>query len=77
MGLFTPRYPKSDTADATGTPAPRESRADRRHRQACEVREANLARDFQDAERASKERDARFWDSYERRNGKGSVDWSH
>ncbi len=37
---------------------------------------ANLADAFKDAERASTERGAAFWEAYERRNGEGSVDWS-
>lgn len=37
---------------------------------------ANLDTARRGAERASKERDAAFWEDYERRNGKGSVDWS-
>lgn len=37
---------------------------------------ANLDAARQDAERASKERDAAFWEDYERRNGEGSVDWT-
>ena len=31
---------------------------------------------WKNARRASKERDAAFWEDYERRNGKGSVDYS-
>jgi hypothetical protein len=42
----------------------------------AETARANLAADFQAAERVSKERDAKFWEDYERRNGPGSVDWS-
>lgn len=76
MALFTPRYPTSDTPGATSTPAPRESRADRKHRQGRERRAAAFQSDFKNAERASKERSAGFWASYERRNGKGSVEWS-
>ena len=76
MGLFTPRYPKSDTPSATATPAKRESRADRKHREYRERLDASTKQAFQDAERASKERSAGFWSNYERRNGKGSVDWS-
>ena len=37
---------------------------------------ANLDAARKDAERASKERDAAFWEDYERRNGPGSVDWT-
>lgn len=76
MGLFTPRYPKSDTSDATGTPARKESRTDRKHRQSREQLDTDLKNRFKAAERASTERSARFWDSYERRNGTGSVDYS-
>jgi hypothetical protein len=76
VGLFTPKYPKSDTPGATATPAPRESRADRRGREARKVRSTNLDNAFKAAERDSKARSSRFWDSYEKRNGKGSVDWS-
>ncbi|MFD5566626.1 hypothetical protein [Streptomyces cadmiisoli] len=76
MGLFSPKYPKSDTAGATGTPAPRESRADRRHRETREARDRDLADRFKAAERAGKERSARFWSDYEQRNGAGSVDWA-
>ncbi|MFE2563077.1 hypothetical protein [Streptomyces mirabilis] len=76
MGLFSPKYPKSDTPGVASAPAKRESRADRKHREQREVRNANLDNLRKGAERASKERSAGFWDSYERRNGKGSVDWS-
>lgn len=76
MGWLTPKYPISDTAGATGTPARRESRAARRQREQREQIDADLKRRFQDAERASKERSAAFWEAYERRNGAGSVDYS-
>ncbi|MEV7140747.1 hypothetical protein [Streptomyces tauricus] len=36
----------------------------------------NLNTDRKTAERDSKARAARFWETYEKRNGKGSVDWS-
>ena len=73
MGLFGPKYPKSDTAGATGTPAPRESRAARREREQHEQIRAAMDERWKDARRASKERDAAFWEDYERRNGPGSV----
>ncbi|MFF0426975.1 hypothetical protein ACFYUJ_21490 [Streptomyces sp. NPDC004520] len=79
MGLFSPKYPKSDTPGATGVPAKKESRQERAAREGREAGDrymAETARMLQDAERASKERSARFWEDYERRNGKGSVDWS-
>ena len=37
---------------------------------------ANMDATRKDAERASTERDAAFWEDYERRNGPGSVDWT-
>ena len=37
---------------------------------------ANLDAARKDAERASKERSAQFWEDYERRNGPGSVNWT-
>jgi hypothetical protein len=70
MGLFTPKYP--DGAE----PPKRESRADRRSREASEHYEQQLADDFKRLERESKERSARFWEDYERTNGPVSVDWS-
>ncbi|WP_114034981.1 hypothetical protein [Streptomyces sp. SDr-06] len=73
MGLFTPKYPKSDTPGAD--PQRRESRADRKHRESRERVDAAMKQSWQDAERASKERGARFWADYERDNGPGSVDW--
>jgi hypothetical protein len=76
MGLFTPKYPKSDTPGATSAPAKRESRADRKHREQRERIDTAMQEGWKNAERASKERSARFWDDYERRNGKGSVDYS-
>ncbi|WP_371540766.1 hypothetical protein OG217_37230 (plasmid) [Streptomyces sp. NBC_01023] len=82
MGLFTPKYPKSDTPGAdssSGGGARRETRAERRDREArtsSARRKASVERQFQAAERASKERTASFWDRYERRNGTGSVDWN-
>ncbi len=76
MGLFTPKYPKSDTPGAVSAPAKRESRADRKHREYRERLDADLKGRFKAAERASKERCARFWEDYEQRNGPGSVDWS-
>ena len=76
MGLFTPKYPTSDTANASGTPTPRESRAARKSREQHERIDAAFKQDRQNAERASKERSAGFWEDYERRNGKGSVDWT-
>lgn len=76
MGWLTPKYPKSDTANATETPARKESRADRKHREYRERLDTDLKDRFKAAERAGKERSARFWDDYEQRNGKGSVDWS-
>lgn len=76
MGLFTPKYPKSDTPGATGTPAPRESRAARKDRERHQRIRAVMDQGRKDAIRASKERSAAFWRDYERRNGPGSVDWS-
>lgn len=76
MGWLTPKYPKSDTAGATGTPAPRESRAARKDRERHERIRTNLDEGWKNARRASSERDAAFWSDYERRNGKGSVNWS-
>lgn len=76
MGWLTPKYPKSDTPDATGTPAKRESRAARKDREFHEFHEKRIADDFKRLHRESKERSAHFWDDYERRNGKGSVDYS-
>lgn len=75
MGFFTPKYPLSDTPGAASAPAARESRADRKHRERREGLDADLKARFKAADRASKERDAAFWDDYERRNGKGSVKW--
>lgn len=69
MGLFSPRYPTSDTPGATATPATRESRGDRKLREQQEWLDADLKDRFRAAEEASKERSARFWDDYERRNG--------
>jgi hypothetical protein len=70
MGLFTPKYPDG------AAPPKRESRSERKDRETQEAtadwrRRTDNA--IKDAERASKERDARFWDDYERRNGPGSV----
>ncbi|PJN00810.1 hypothetical protein CG740_23170 [Streptomyces sp. CB01201] len=76
MGLFTPKYPKSDTPGTDPQPLRRESRADRKQRETSERIDAALKQGWQNAERASKERSARFWDDYERLNGKGSVEWS-
>lgn len=76
MGCLTPKYPKSDTPGATGTPAPRESRADRKQREQRGRIDAAMQDGWKNARRASKEREAAFWDDYERRNGKGSVDYS-
>lgn len=76
MGLFTPKYPKSDTPGADLQPRRRESRADRKQRETSERVDAALKQGWQDAERASKERSARFWDDYEQANGPGSVDWN-
>ena len=73
MGLFTPKYPKSDTPGASSGPAPRESRADRKQREYTEFQDKRLADDFKRLHREGKERSARFWSDYERRNGKGSV----
>lgn len=73
MGLFTP---KSGTPRATSAPAPRESRASRKHREYRERLDADLKDRFKAAERAGEERSAQFWDDYERRNGNGSVDYS-
>jgi hypothetical protein len=70
MGLFTPKYP------AGAEPPERESRADRKSREQSERYEQQLSDDFKRLERESKERSARFWEDYERRNGPGSVDWS-
>lgn len=69
MGLFR----------SASSGAQRETRSERRGREARTAsarRNANEARMFQDAERASKERTADFWNDYERRNGAGSVDWT-
>lgn len=76
MGWLTPKYPKSDTPGASAAPAKRESRADRRHREKHEAIRTVMDQSRQNAVRASKERDAAFWEDYERRNGPGSVDWS-
>lgn len=81
MGLFTPKYPTSDTpgVDATGNRARRETRSDRRDRQTrldSNRRKAAQDRAVQGAVRASKARSTAFWEDYERRNGPGSVDWS-
>ncbi|MFE3326865.1 hypothetical protein [Streptomyces sp. NPDC059176] len=76
MGLFTPKYPTSDTPGASDTPAPRESRSARKQRERHERLDTDLKDRFKAAERASKERRVAFWDDYERRNGKGIVDWS-
>lgn len=76
MGLFTPKYPKSDTPGTESTPTRRESRTDRKLREFHERLDKQLDADFQRLEREGKERSARFWDEYERRNGPGSVDWS-
>ncbi|MEU1163979.1 hypothetical protein ABZ372_26455 [Streptomyces sp. NPDC005921] len=74
MGLFTPKYPKSATPNATGTPPPRESRAARRDREEHERIRAVMDQGWADARRARAERETAFWDDYERRNGPGSVD---
>lgn len=67
---FTPQYPK-------GAQPPRsESRGDRKARERSERRDKQLDASFKDAERASKERGAAFWEAYERQHGPGSVDWS-
>ncbi|WP_058046262.1 hypothetical protein [Streptomyces roseifaciens] len=70
MGLFTPKYPQG------AEPPHRESRADRKSRERTEALDKDLTARFKAAQRESKERSARFWDDYERRNGPGSVDWS-
>jgi hypothetical protein len=75
MGLFTPKYPKSDTPGADVQPQRRESRADRKQREYRGRVDAAMKEGWRDAERASKERGARFWDRYEKDNGPGSVDW--
>lgn len=75
MGLFTPKYPKPDTPGADAQPARWESRADRRDREAREVRTKRLDDDFKRLDRESKERSAYFWERYEKENGPGSVDW--
>lgn len=72
MGLFTPKYPKSETPGATGTPAKRESRAARKDREFLEFHEKRIADGFKRLHRESKERTAAFWDDYERRNGPDS-----
>lgn len=74
MGLFTPKYPKSDTPGATNTPAKRESRAARKDREFHEFHEKRRADNFKRLHRESKERTAQFWEDYERVNGPGSVD---
>ena len=76
MGWFSPKYPQSDTPGATGTPAKKESRADRKVREFKERLDTDMEESFKNARRVSKERSARFWDDQERKNGKGSVDWS-
>lgn len=76
MGWLTPKYPKSDTPGATSAPTPNESRADRKQREYRDRLDTDLNNRFKAAERASKERSAAFWNDYERRNGKGSVDYS-
>ncbi len=70
MGLFSPKYPKSDTPGATGTPAKKESRGDRKVREFRERLDADMEESFKNARRAGKERSARFWDDQERKNGK-------
>lgn len=67
MGLFTPKYPQG------AEPAKRESRSARKAREETEAQKTAMEGRFKDARRASKERDAAFWDDYERRNGPGSV----
>ncbi|MEV8523158.1 hypothetical protein AB0451_03220 [Streptomyces sp. NPDC052000] len=75
MGLFTPKYPKSDTPGGDPQPQRRESRADRKQREYRERVDTQLADDFKRAERDSKARGAHFWERYEKDNGPGSVDW--
>jgi hypothetical protein len=59
MGLFSPKYPTSDTPGATGTPAARESRADRKQREYIEVQTKRLADTFDRLHDEMAERDAR------------------
>lgn len=70
MGFFTPKYPEG------AEPPRKEKRADRKDREFHERLDKRLADDFKRLEREGKERSARFWDDYERRNGPGSVDHS-
>lgn len=76
MGWLTPKYPISDTTGATGTPPARESRGARRQREQVEAARTAMDDAWKDARRASTERDAGFWEDYERRHGPGSVDHS-
>lgn len=76
MGLFTPKRATPDTPGATSGPPPRESRAARRERQQHEARRTAMDESWRNARRASSERDAQFWEAYERRHGTGSVDYS-
>jgi len=61
MGLFSPKYPRSDTPGASSTPPKRESRADRKAREQHERIDAAMKEGWQNARRASSERSARFW----------------
>lgn len=70
MGLFTPKYPSG------AEPPRKESRADRKSRESSERIEKQQEDNFKRLHRESKERSARFWESHEKRNGRGSVDWN-
>jgi len=66
MGFLSPKYPKGAEPSK---PAKRESRGARKDREFLERYDAATRRAWKDAHRASKERSARFWDDYDRRNG--------
>ncbi|MFZ3498752.1 hypothetical protein ACODT5_36990 [Streptomyces sp. 5.8] len=67
MGLFTPKYPKSDTPGAQEPPR-RMSRADRKA-EAASVRQSVLQQNrFDELETESRERSKGFWADYDRRN---------
>jgi hypothetical protein len=68
MGLFTPKYPKSDTPGASAAPPKRESRADRREREYLEFQRQRLADDFARSEAEMAERDRRRAEATERFN---------
>lgn len=65
MGLFAPKYPVG------AEPPERESRAGQRLREQQERTGTAMGQDWEDTTRASRERDAAFWDDQAQRSSHG------